>query len=799
MSVKPLAPEKLRLVCDPDQFEFENTAVFEPLRNIIGQPRGTRAIQFGISIQSEGYNIYALGRTGTGRATAIEHFLQRLASDRPTPDDWVYVHNFSVPHKPRAIEFQAGEGVLFQERMQKLLDCLREDLPRAYEDETYQKSIANMTKALEIERSGIMNAFQEQAMTQGFSLMNTPQGMVLAPVQDGQPLPAQVIQQMAAEQRQALETTQRALAEKLQEVMEQVRQLEGGTREQMKEIDRAVAEKTVKHNLEGLNKTYTEHEEVLLYLSELYDDVIHQIDHFAPPVDQQQQRPFDLRRYEVNLFVNRKGQSGAPVVVEQNPTFLNLIGRLEYEMSAGVVTTHFTNIKPGSLHLANGGYLIMNAADVLRDGRSWEALKRALKGKLVDLRPFATMDGSQVLAKSLDPEPIPLDIKIILMGSPELYYGLFDGDEDFETLFKVRADFNSYIPRDNEHMQEYVQFVATMCHEEKLRHFDRTAVAQVIEYGSWMAEDQTKLSAEFGKVADLIREASFWAGENGRDDVTAADVKQTIDERTQRGNLVETRIRERILDETVYIGTDGRIVGQVNGLSVLDMGEYSFGQPGRITVRTFVGDDGLTHIEHETQMSGPFHEKGVMTLKGYLGGKYAQKRALSLSISITFEQSYSMIDGDSASSTELYAILSSLSQQGIHQGRAVTGSVDQWGRIQPIGGVNEKVEGFFRICEARGLTGEQGVLIPVSNVQDLMLAEDIITAVADGQFHIWPVTTINEGIELLTGIAAGEMDEDGDYPERTIHAMVQDRLSQLAQDLKSSGDDKDSDKEEEEE
>lgn len=791
MPVQPLTPDKLRLICDPDELNFETTAEFGPLRNIIGQPRGTRAIQFGISIQSEGYNIYALGRTGTGRATAIEHFLQHLAQKRPTPDDWVYVHNFSTSHKPRAIEFPPGEGVIFKERMAKLLTCLREDLPKAYQAETYQDSIQKLNENLEIQKSQWLNELQVTAEQQGFGLLNTPSGLLLAPMQDGQPLPPQALQKMTTDERQNLEALQRALTVELQDVLDQIHNLNEDIHRQMKEIDRSVAETAVQHNMEWLRETYAVQEEVLLYLSELHEDVIHQIDDFTPPVDEGNE--IDLRRYEVNVLVDRTGLQGAPVIVEQNPTFHNLIGRLEYEMNRGIVTTHFTNIKSGSLHQANGGYLIMNAADVLRDGRTWEALKRALKGKEIDLRQFATMDGSQVLAKSLDPEPIPLDVKIILMGSPGLYYYLYDNDEDFATLFKVRADFDSMMPRNTENIQEYVNFVATMCHEENLRHFDKMAVAKVIEYGSWLVEDQAKLSAEFGKVADLIREASFWAGENGHEIVTATDVSQTLVERTQRGNLIETRLRDRIIENSIFIATEGAIVGQVNGLSVLDMGEYSFGQPGRITARSFMGDDGIIHIERETQMSGPIHEKGVMTLRGYLGGKYAQKQPLSISISVTFEQSYSMVDGDSASSTELYAILSTLGNLPLKQGIAVTGSVNQRGEIQPIGGVNEKIEGFFRVCEARGLTGKQGVMIPLSNVVDLMLPEDIVTAVANKQFHVWPISSVDEGIELLTGMPAGEADEEGNYPEGTVHHVVQAHLLQMAQDLKAFGDNKQDD------
>jgi predicted ATP-dependent protease len=550
----------------------------------------------------------------------------------------------------------------------------------------------------------------------------------------------------------------------------------------MKQIDREVAETTIQHRFDHLKEQYDDQDEVLIYLNEVHQDVLDQIEDFNPPLDRSEE--IDLRRYEVNLLVDNSPTKGAPVILERHPTYHNLFGRLEYEMTSGVVSTHFTNIKCGSLHWANGGYLIMNAHDLLKNPIAYEALKRALKGEEIRVQPSAMLDNNQLLAKSLDPEPIELSVKIILMGSLQLYYTLYEYDEDFRILFKVRSDFDSTMPREQAQLDEYAEFVASRSHEEGLRHFDPSAVAKVIEYGSRLAGHQKKLSTRFGIVADLVREASYWAGRNGRETVRADDVQQAIDERIYRANLYEERLHEQVLEDTLFIATEGSVVGQVNGLSVLDTGEYAFGQPGRITARVFMGEEGVLHIERETKMSGPLHDKGLLTLRGYLGGTYAQYQPLSLTASLTFEQSYGGIDGDSASSTELYALLSGLSRLPIKQGIAVTGSVNQMGEVQPIGGVNQKIEGFFRICDERGLTGEQGVIIPASNVDNLMLHVDVVNAVSEGRFHIWAVESIDEGIELLTDIPAGERQEDGSYPEGTVHNSVQARLLQLAEELK---------------
>lgn len=789
--LQSLSFETCRRMTDADALSFETTAELSSSTDIIGQPRGARAIEFGVGIESHGYNIFVLGATGTGRATAIERFVQHCAQDRPTPDDWVYVHNFTVPHKPRAITLPAGEGVVFKQRMARLIQDLRADLPKAFDTDAYRESIDAIRSELETNQNRLLQQMSAQAAQAGFALARTPSGFTIVPVQHGEQMTPQQVQQLPVGERQQLQQQQQVLADELEATLAKIYDVEQQSRTRMKQIDREVAEAAVQHYFEDLQSHYEDQEEVLLYLAEVHQDVLHQIDDFTSPVSEPEQ--IDLRRYEVNLLVDNGHLDGAPVILEPNPSYHGIFGRLEYEMQNGLLTTHFTNIKCGSLHHANGGYLIINAHDLLKRPRAWEALKRALKSEQIRVEPLARLESNQVLAKSLEPEPIPMDVKIILMGHGSLYYSLHERDLDFGTLFKVRADFQKRMPRTPENEQAYATFIATRCHEEGLRHFDKTAVAQVIEFGSRLAEHQEKLSTLFGAVADLVREASYWAGRNGRDVVTAADVRQALEERTQRANRTEENIYEYILDGSIFIATEGAVVGQVNGLSVIDTGEYAFGQPGRITARTFTGDEGVVHIERETDMSGPIHQKGVLTLTGYLGGTYARRHPLSLSASLTFEQNYVGVEGDSASSAELYALLSSLSEVPIKQSIAVTGSVNQRGEVQPIGGVNEKVEGFFRLCRERGLTGDQGVIIPASNVSNLMLHPDVLAAIREGQFHIWAITTIDEGIEILTGMPAGERDENGRYADGSIHRTVQNRLLQLAKDLDKYDEDDDDD------
>lgn len=793
MSTVPLTAEKLRRICDPAQFNFKTTAELEASSAIVGQTRGVRAIEFGINIKSTGYNIYVLGETGTGRKNAIRRYLQERTRDDKSPDDWVYVHNFAVPHQPRTIEFPSGQGAQFKRQMTELVNCLKEDIGKAFDTEEYQIEVDGLSERMEHKQKLTMREFERKAKEAGFGIARSASGLMIVPVIDGERMTPEQYEKMSPEEQIKLEESQRTLENSLDETMKKSRDMALNTRDELRKLDRKVAQRTAVHHFEALNELYKDHDEVLLYLGEMFEDVLDSVDEFRPQMADLDLPPVPpTRRYDVNLFIDNAKTRGAPVIVESHPTYHHLIGRIEYELRNGAMETHFTNLRPGSLHRANGGYLVMEAADVLTEPYAWDALKRAIKTEEVVLQPIDGIDGNRVLSKSLDPEPIPLDIKIVLMGSAGLYHHLWDREEEFNELFKVKADFGTTMERDQEHEMQYARFVATRCAEENLPPFDQEAVARIVEYGSELCSDQTKLSTRFGEVADLIREASFWAFQHDETDcVKLQHVKHALEERVFRSNKVEKLIDEDIERGSILLSTKGEAVGQINALSVLDMGDYAFGRPNRITARTYMGSSGVVHIERETNMADPIHNKGVMTLAGYMGGQYAGDFPLTFSSSLTFEQNYAGIGGDSASSAELYALLSSISEAPIKQTIAVTGSINQKGDIQPIGGVNEKIEGFFRICEMNGLTGDQGVIIPTANVEDMMLEEDVIAAVSDGKFNIWAIDHVDQGIELLFGMTAGEISEEGDFPDESVHGIVFEILRQMSK--KDDNDDQEPD------
>jgi predicted ATP-dependent protease len=781
--VKPLSPDKLRLVCDPATLSFETTTDLEPTTAIIGQPRATKALEFGMGLKSKGYNIFVMGSPGTGRSTAIRRFLQERCSQEPVPDDWLYLYNFESVHRPQAIALPPGEGVVFANRMKQLVENLQIELTQALESNSYRDAVHLLEQKLVEQREERLDALERKATEQGFTIQEAPSGLVVVPATDEDGAEAND----ANGEHQARREAQRALQVELRNILREIRATERETREERRKLDQEVAEAAIQDEIDALREQYAERSVLANYLDALRADLLDQVTRAAPTMeDKDLDQVIDLRRYEVNVLVDNSASEGAPVIVQLNPTYDNLFGRLEYEAQGNSMSTHFTQIKPGDLHRANGGYLVMYASDVIRQRDTWDALKRTLKAEEIEMRPPQS-DGP-VISNSLSPQPIPLLLKVILLGSAWRYYTSFEPDEEFSDLFKVRADFSDTMPRDPTNERSYAEFIASRGQEEKLRPFGRDAVAKIIEHGSRVAEHQCKLSTRFGTIADLAREANHWAGIDGHEVVTAADVRKALAEQIHRTDQPAEHYRESILEGTVFIATEGSIVGQVNGLSVADLGEFSYAHPGRISARTYMGDSGVIHIERETDMSGPSHDKGVLTLNGYLGGTYAQHQPLSLNASLTFDQYYGPVDGDSASSAELYALLSSLSQIPLRQAISVTGSVNQRGEIQPIGAVNEKIEGFFDVCRARGLTGEQGVIIPAMNVINLMLREDVIEAVRTGQFHIWPVTTIDEGIELLTGVPAGEPDENGECPRGTVHYAVKKRLEELATELKEYGD-----------
>jgi lon-related putative ATP-dependent protease len=774
-----LGPGRLRRSYDPAILNFKTTADIEPASTIIGQPRGVRAIEFGLAMKSAGFNIYVLGESGTGRTTAIQHFVEtKAAGDAPAPD-WIYVHNFAEPDKPLAISFPPGDAQEFSDALKTLIHQLRGEIARAFDNQSFRDAVLEVQQALDRQREALFIGLQEQGKEQGAALIPSPEGFKIAPLKDGQPMTGEQYSKLTPEEKEAWSKTNHALQHELNEAVHQARKMEINARKELEDLQRRVAASVVDGAMADLKHEYAEHAKVNLYLDMLHQDIIDNVDLFRADGEEGAEEkeirsvvdgeiPERFRRYQVNILVDNDQEGSAPVIVELDPTLPRLMGRVEHEARrGGAIVTDFTLIRPGALHAANGGYLVIRARDIFAAPGAWEALKRALVSEVVRPDDPATRGGSAV--RTLDPEVIPLDIKVILIGPALLYYLLVQADEDFSTIFKVMADFDASVDRTPENELDYATFIATRVLEENLLHLDQSAVGRVIEYGARLAGTQDKLSTRFGHIADLVREGSYWAEKAGGETVTVTDIETAIDHREFLNNRIETRMRESLQKGRQLISTSGEKGGQINGLSVLQIGSYSFGHPSRLTARTYAGKEGVVQIDREAELAGPIHNKGLLTLVGYLGGKYAEDTPLSLSAQLTFEQNYGGIEGDSASSTELYALLSSLSGIPIRQGVAVTGSVNQEGEIQVIGGVTEKVEGWFNVCREQGLTGDQGVMIPAANVQDLMLRVSVVKAVEEGQFHIWAVSSVDEGLEVLTGRDPAD-----------VHAAVKHRLEELA-------------------
>lgn len=791
-----LAVDSLWNPCPPSLFAFEST---EDLRGdvaIIGQERAVRAIDFGVAVGSFGFNIFALGYAGTGRSTTIRTFLGHYADKQPVPSDWVYVHNFTDPNQPHAIGLSPGLAVEFRRDMQELLDDLIRDIPRAFESEDYERRREEIVRALSERRNALFAQLEHKVNERGFTLLKTAMGVGVAPVLNGQVLTPEAYQRLDEATRADIEQRQGMLQSLMAETMRSIREVEKDTKRTLQDLDRQIADSVVSQLVAELRARYADHMELAQYLDQLHADIVDSVEGFKSPDDQPEgfaaamqanQREAWLRRYRVNVLVDQGLRSGAPVILEPNPTYGNLVGRIEHRSEFGTLVTDFTMIKAGALHRANGGYLIVEMRGLLANTLAWDALKRAIKNRQIRTEEIGAQT-QLVSTVTLEPEPIPLDVKVVLIGDPETYYILHELDEDFGKLFKVQADFGTIFDRAPDTCQDYARFVAARCREESLLPFDRDAVARVVEYGSRLAADKQKLSARFGEIADLVRESSFWAAREGKSRTSRADVRRAVEERAFRASRNEDRMRELIRQGSIRVNVTGTQVGQVNGLSVFSLGNYAYGIPSRISVRTYSGKTGVVSIDREAKLSGRFHDKGLLTLTGYLGGKYALDRPMSLAASISFEQLYDEIEGDSASSAELYALLSSLSDAPLAQGLAVTGSVDQQGNVQPVGGINEKIEGFFDTCSQAGLTGSQGVLIPEANVRNLMLRTRVREAVQEGRFHIYPVRTVDQGLEILTGLQAGERYDQGGYPEGSLHRRVVSRLAEMADSLDRDSD-----------
>jgi len=787
--IRKLAVNEMRCNCDPQMMDWKSSAEVGSKGTIIGQDRAVRAMRFGLDIQDKGFNIFVAGRPGTGRTTAIERFLDEIASTKPTPDDWCYVHNFDDSYRPHAIRLPAGQAHEFQKDIEGLIKLVTQEIQAAFEGEQYANERESALKSFQEQKEQLVENVGEFAQKNGFGLQATPMGVIPIPFKDGKPMKDEDFLALSEDDRDKLKEAQEKIQNEVENVLRQTHALDNSAQEALKKLDQQVVHFVLHQLMENLIGKYKEQPDVLAHLQAIEDNILENVAQFKPESEEKQpQLPGPKRtptdKYRVNVVVDNSKLQGAPVIVEMNPTYSNLFGRIEQEAFMGALVTDFTLIRGGSLHKANGGYLVLPAEDVIRNPFTWESLKRCLRNSEIAIEQ--PIEAPVFTTKSLRPEPVPLKAKVILVGRGEIYQLLLAYDEHFNELFKVKADFDSQMDRTDARIHDYASFVCTLCETENLTHLDPSGLARVVEHGSRLVEDQDKLSTRFGEIADVIREASYYARQDKAELVTAAHIEQAIEERYYRSALIQERIQEMIAKDVIKIDVTGVAVGQVNGLSVLQLGDISFGQPSRITASIGLGESGVVNVEREAEMSGPTHTKGVLILSGYMAQEFARDKPLSLNAHLVFEQNYGGVDGDSASSTELYAILSALSGVPIKQGVAVTGSVNQKGQVQAIGGVNEKIEGFFEVCKAKGLTNEQGVMIPDSNVSNLMLKQEILDAVQTDQFHIWSVGSVEDGIEVLTGVPAGKR-KNGSFAPEGVFSKVDQRLAEMAEELAKFG------------
>lgn len=797
-----LPTHALRRTCSIEHFGFATTEELPHVRNIIGQPRGVRSLEFGLDIDTPGYNVFMLGPTGTGRETALRQFLERHAENGEVPHDWAYVYNFKAPHKPRALKLPPGAGAKLRDAMAELVGNLQHQIPLVLDSKEFRQEIDEMKRGLERQTADIMEKIFANAAEMGFAIVPTSARLAVVPAHNGQPMAPETFALLPEAQRKDMDERRYILEGQLEEATRAARAAEIEVVQSIQKLQANAVNTVLDLHFPKIRELCSSCERAQVWLDDMCLDIMDNLGAFTSErkddvgattqplskfggLNKGDSTARVFLRYQVNLIVDHANSKHAPVILESLPTFRNLVGYIQSDvLQGGAMVADFTMIKPGALHQSSGGYLVLDAASVFKQPFAWEALKLSLKSKEVRIENPETQNGAIVLRpKFPEPEPIPISIKVVMLGTPQFYYFLQSADDEFLELFKVKADFAETMERNHENEDQYASFVAARCHEDHLPHFDSTGVAKIVEFGTWLAKDQGRLSTRFGVISDLVYEAAHWARNEGKTTVSSSEVELAIEERIYRTNLIEESLRNRILEGTLLIDTEGEFVGQVNGLTVFQLGDYTFGQPHRVTARAFLGNEGVINIEREVDMAGPIHNKGLLTLRGYLGGQYALEHPLSLTASLTFEQNYSGVEGDSASSTELYALLSALSGYAIRQDIAVTGSVNQFGHLQPIGGVTQKIEGFFDVCKARSLTGTQGVIIPTSNVRNLMLREEVVSAVEEGVFHVYAVENVDKGIEILTGIPAGKRNSDGTFPEGTVHHAVCTHLQDLAEHL----------------
>ena len=791
--VNELSYKDLKDVCNPNMFKFDKIKEVADTTNLVyGQDRGIKALEFGVNVDLKGYNLYLEGPTGVGKTMYTKKFLQTRAAKEKVPNDWCYIYNFNDPNEPIAVSLPAGQGKVFKETMDAFIRNIRKDIKKTFNNDEFEKEKKLIKQEFEEKKDSILVKLNDKTLKHGFQVKSAQNGIYMMPVYEGKTIEEEEYEKLPLEIKSEFESKSQIVQEMIFDTLSELKIIENKADKKIEEWKANIALLTVNIHVNNVKSNYKRNKKINNFLDNVKKDILKNVNAFMNPEnesDNKQQLPPQVRamqnnepwlNYRVNLFVDNSNLEGAPVIMDSNYTFQNIFGKLEYENQYGIMKTDFTMLKPGLLQKANGGYIIFQAKDLLSNPQCYENLKKVLLVKEVSSENNMEQRSSMMLV-SLKPEPIPLDLKVIMIGNSEIYHTLLSMDDDFRKLFKIKVEFEEDAPKTEENIAKLVKFVRSYCEQEDLLDVDKEAMARIVEYASKLSGDKEKLSTQFSEIGQIVGEASTWAKLDKSKIVTQKYVQKAFDERIDRIKKYDTKYSQMIKEGALLINTDGYKVGQINGLTVITIGDYSFGKPSKITANTYIGRQGIVNIEREVQMSGSTHSKGVMILTGYLGELFAQDKALSLNASICFEQLYGGVDGDSASSTEAYAILSSLSEMPINQAIAVTGSVNQKGEIQPIGGVNEKIEGFFQICKMRGLNGEHGVIIPIQNVRNLHLNDEVVDAVKNGLFHIYAISTIDEGIEILTGVPAGKKDKYGKFPAGTINYLANEKLAKYAQ------------------
>lgn len=779
--------KNLKISCDPSIFKFKTTEELDNIETGIGQERGIKALEFGLNVDINGYNLYLEGPAGVGKTMYTKHYLDKISKKQKTPCDWCYIYNFENPNEPIALPLHAGQGKEFKEQMDAFIKDIKNDLKNTFNNEDFEKEKALIAQTYEEKREALMVKLNKKSEKYGFQVKSAQNGIYMMPIINGKAIEQEEFEKLDDKTKQNFEDNSSIVQEQILQVISEIKNIEQESQKKLSEWQSNVALLTINAHINYIRSKFKRNKKISTFLENIKKDILKNIDYFlAEPQNETQQMPGPRpeppkpwENYRVNLFIDNSAQEGAPVIMDSNYSYHNIFGKLEYENYYGSLKTDYTMLKPGLLHKANGGYIIFQAHDLIENAVCYEGLKKALRQKQLLIENTADPRSPMVMV-SLKPEPIPLNLKVIIVGDEQIYQTLLAVDYDFRKLFKIKVEFEDSSDNTEENMNKLARFIHGFCEQEQLPHLDPSAVAKIMEYSSRLADNQDKLSTRFNDLAQIIGEAATWAKMKKSKIVTAEFVNMALSERANRIKKYDSMYTEMIKENTLLIDTTGAKVGQINGLTIMNIGDYMFGKPVKITATTYTGKNGVINIEREVDLSGSTHSKGVYILSGYLGEKFAQDIPLSLTASICFEQLYNGVDGDSASSTELYAILSSLSGVPINQSFAVTGSVNQKGEIQPIGGVNEKIEGFFQICKMRGLDGTHSVMIPIQNQKNLNLSNEVVDAVKNGLFHIYAISTIDEGIELLTGVPAGKKDSNGNFPAGTINYLAYEKLKNYA-------------------